>query len=317
MVARIEPPVISGNWLRPSVHRPAIPRWGHAEGIQVGLHPLAGPRGLLRIFAPYLGEPHRDKLLNFIAIEPIPKGATERGFSELEHSALDDERGKRFWSADSLEDGGPAPADAPARGVVSARDGVEQLSVFVISEAFENGANVAVELGFRADRPHEVSMAAIRLPGSVELDYCILTATMGNYPRLRRVQLADSVVTPSELWPAFTEVHFTEHAVFGVDRLPRNTAGEVEVTATPDESDPGAAVYAPEVDAHWRYVGRRAAQTWIADEPDPRLALLLNARAAYWASTAPIPGGASFENFELKEPFREDRTFRFRIEPLD
>lgn len=317
MVTRTEPPVISGNWLRPSAHPPAIPRWGHAEGIQVGLHPLAGPRGLLRIFAPYLGEPHRDKLLNFIAIEPIPKGATERGFSELEHSALDDERGKRLWSADSLEDGRPAPADAPARGVVSTLEGVEQLSVFVISEAFDNGANVAVELGFRADRPDEVSLAATRLPGSAELDYCILTATMGNYPRLRQVQLTDSIVTPSGLWPGFTGVHFTEHAVFGVNRLPRNAAGEVEVTATPDESDPGAAVYEPEVNAHWRYVGRKAAQTWIAEEPDPRLVLLLNARAAYWASTAPIPGGASFENFELKEPFREGRTFRFRIEPLD
>ncbi len=309
--------VTSGSWLRPVTSTPAVPRWGHVDGIQVGLHPIPGPRGLLRIFAPYLGDPHRDRLLNFIAIEPIPKGATERGFSELEQSALDGAPGKRFWSTDSLDDLRPVAPDRPAQGVVSLRDGIEELSVFVISEVFENGASVAVELRFRADHPHEVSLTATRLERSVELDYCILSATMGNYPRLRRVELADAVVTPSGLWPGFTGAAFTEHAVFGVHRLPRNAAGEVEVTATPDESDPGAAVYAPEVDEHWRYVGRRAAQTWIADEPDPGLALLLNARAAYWASTAPIPGGPSFENFELREPFREGRTFRFRVEPLD
>ena len=58
------------------------------------------------------------------------------------------------------------------------------------------------------------------------------------------------------------------------------------------------------------------AVAWTAADPDPRLRVLVNARAAYWASTAPIPGGAAFENFELVEPFRQGREFRFRIEPV-
>ncbi|MBX3091298.1 MAG: hypothetical protein KF801_02185 [Cryobacterium sp.] len=255
--------------------------------------------------------------MNFVAIEPIATGSVERGFSELEHSTLDDAQGKRFWSADSLEDVAPRASDHPARGVVSELHGIEQLSVFVLSESFDNGARVAVEVSFRADRPHELSLAASRLPGSAELDYCILTATMGNYPRLRTVQLASEIVTPQSLWPGFDGDHFTEHAVFGVDRLARNSAGEITVTATPDESDPESARYDPAVVEHWKYAGRRASQTWTAANPDSTLELLLNARAKYWASTAPIPGGASFENFELRERFREGRELRLTIEPLD
>ncbi|MBX3309276.1 MAG: hypothetical protein KF739_02440 [Cryobacterium sp.] len=315
--AELSPPEADGLWLRPGSVLPAVPRWGHVDGIQIGLHPIQGPRGLLRVFAPYLGIPHRDKLLNFVAIEPIPSGQTERGFSELEHSELDGAQGKRFWSADSLDDTRPMASDRPARGTITARDGVERLAVFVISERFDNGAHVAVEVTFRADRPHEVSLAATALPGSAELEYCILTATMGNYPRLRRVRLAESTVTPQSLWPDFDGKHFTEHAVFGLDQLPRNAKGEVVVTATPDEADPGAASYAPGVAEHWKYVGRRASQTWTVADPDPSLALLVNARAEYWASTAPIPGGASFENFELREHFRNGREFRLTIEPLD
>lgn len=44
--------------------------------------------------------------------------------------------------------------------------------------------------------------------------------------------------------------------------------------------------------------------------------MIVNARATHWASSNPIPGGPSFENFELTEPFRPGREFRFRIEPM-
>jgi hypothetical protein len=307
-------PVADGRWLRPATG-PAEPRWGHPDGLQVGLHPLPGPRGLLRIFAPYLGHP-RERLLNFIAIEPTPAGATERGYSELEHSDLDDADGKRFWSVDRLADAG-APHDplSPARGLVDTVGGVETLTVHVVSEQFANGASVAVRLRFRADRPHEVGVATFALDDSVPLETCVVTATMGNYARLRRLHLADGTVTPAELWPGFGGSGFAEHAAFGLDRLPRNAAGEVEVSATTDEPDPAAAVYGDDVAEHWKYSGLRAVQTWVAADPDPRLKVLVNARAAYWASTAAIPGGASFENFELVEPFRQGREFRFRIEP--
>lgn len=67
---------------------------------------------------------------------------------------------------------------------------------------------------------------------------------------------------------------------------------------------------------HWRYRGGRARQSWIAEDPHPQLEALVNARATYWASSSPIPGGPAYENFELTEPFRDGRELRFRIEPL-
>jgi hypothetical protein len=310
-------PLVEGGWLRPSASAPAEPRWGHPDGIQVGLHPLAGPRGLLRVFAPYLGHP-RERLLNFIAIEPIPSGHHERGYSELEYSDLDDAPGKRFWSADRLDAHGPLdPRDPlePAGGVVETTDGVETLTVHIVSERFANGAEVAVRLRFRRDRPHEVALTPIALPGSASLDACIVTATMGNYARLRRLHLAGRTATPGELWPGFSGAAFAEHAAFGLADLPRNAAGEVEISATTDETDPASAGYGDDVAEHWKYSGLRAVQTWIAADPDPALRVLVNARAAYWASTAAIPGGASFENFELVEPYRPGREYRFRVEP--
>ena len=308
------PPEVSGTWLRPVSESPAEPRWGFPDGIQVGLHPLGGPRGLLRVYAPYLGHP-RDRLVNFIAIEPIPAGGEERGFSELEHSELDAAAGKRFWSSDALEDAAPRDPRHPTRGVVEVVDGVEHLTVFVHAERFANGAEVSVRLRFRADRPREFELAAFRRAGSVELRTCVLTATMGNFARLRRLHLADAVVTPAQLWPGFEGAHFTEHGRAPLARVRR--AGEAAlVYATPDEPDPHAAAYADDTASHWRYFGSRAVQGWRVDEPSEALEVLVNGRWAYWMSTSGIPGGVAYENFEVLEPFREGQRLTFWIEPF-
>ena len=305
------------TWIRPSGASGDEPRWGHPDGVQLGLHPIPGPPGLLRIFAPYLGHPSH-RLVNFVAVEPIVEGQTERGFSELEHSALDDARGKRFWSADDFDrdEIAAAEAPAPARGVVEMVDGIERLTLFVHCEPFDNGARVSVRVRFRADRPHEVALAAYIRTGSAPLAVCVLTATMGNFARLRRLHLRERVVTPAELWPGFGGIHFAEHARFGVDELVRTSSGGVQVVATPDEPRPHDAVYADDTAEHWKYFGSLAAQGWRVDEPDPALEVLVNARAAYWASSSPIPGGASYENFEVVQPFADGQEATFWIEPF-
>lgn len=309
------PPVVDGGWVRPSSVWPAEPRWGLAEGIQVGLSPIPGPRGLVRIFTPYLGQP-QSRLLNFLAFEPIPSGATERGYSELEHSSWDLEPGKRFWSAETI-DAGPAPSEHPVRGTIDEVDGVERLSLYVHSEPFDNGARVAVRIEFRADRPHEFSIETYRLPGSVPLDAFVVTATMGNFARLRRLQLLDEIVTPSTIWPHFDGEHFAARRRFALDRLRRTPTGGVTVAVSSDEPDPVSAVYHSSVADHWRYVGSPAVQSWEAEDPDPAIAASVNARRVYWASESPIPGGDAFENVELIEPFRQGRRFVFRVEPLE
>jgi hypothetical protein len=309
-------PEIDGRWLRPSTLTRAEPRWGHPDGLQVGLPPLPGPRGLLRVYAPHVDHAS-PRVLNFVAVEPVPVGSTVRGYSELEASSVDGAAGKLLWTVDPL-DGARRPVEEPARGAVEvAAGGVEHLRVLVGVEPFDNGAEVDVLVAFRSDRPHEVSLSAIARAGAQPLANCVLTATMGNYARLRRLQLAGQVVTPAQLWPGFSGPEFTPHARFALDQVARTPGGDALVVATPDETDLDAVAYAPGTAEHWRYAGRRARQTWRVPEPDPELEVWVNARAAYWASASPIPGGPAFENVEVVEPYRAGREYVLGVEPID
>lgn len=301
MTASAPLPGSDGPWLRPS-GADSEPRWGFADGLQVGLAPLPGPRGLLRIYAPYLGHPH-GRVINFVAIEPTPVGADRRGYSELEYSGLDDAPGKRFW------------VDDP-RGRVSERDGVSRLEHTVHVERFDNGAAVDVAIRFQSDRPHEVMLAATTRADSAPLESCVLSATMGNYARLRVLALRDRTVSPAELWPGFDRTDFTEHAAFALHELVHR-GGEVVVAAETDETHPQTATYAPGTSSGWCWTGRRARQSWRVRDPHPELRAQANARWAYWASTSPIPGGPSFENLELVEPYRPGRELTFAVDPVD
>ncbi|MGO1852163.1 MAG: hypothetical protein ACTH0V_02025 [Microbacteriaceae bacterium] len=305
---------MASPWIRPASDD-AEPRWGFVDGIQLGIHPIPGPRGLLRIFTPYLDHPH-ERLVNFIAVEPVPAGSTERGYSELEPSLLDPgERGKRFWSMDAPDDVTSRDRHAAARGVVEEFDGVEHLTVWIGVERFDNGADVRVRVRFRADRPHEVDVAGFADDNSVPLANLVLTATMGNWARLRRLHLKDHVVTSAELWPDHAGTGFTDHGRFPLSELTRD-GDAASVSATGDEDDPMAVTYSDDTAEHWHFLGRRAVQTWRVDDPHPDLEVLVNGRWSYWASASPIPGGTAFENFEIVEPFRQGAAFRFSVEPL-
>lgn len=311
------PSEADGIWLRPARATNAEPRWGHAGGIQIGIHPIPGPRGLLRIFAPYLGHP-RERLVNFIAVEPIPEGSSQRGYSELEPSSLDTgERGKRFWSGDSSDEVTTERDPAsPARGVVESADGIERLTVWVGIEHFDNGADVRLRLRFRADRPHEVELAGFANEGSVPIRNLIISATMGNWARLRHLELAERTVSPADLWPDFSGTGFAEHARFGLTEL-RREGRMAEVSAVGNEADPWSVTYTDDTAEHWRFLGSLARQSWRVDDPHPELEVLVNARWSYWSSASEIPGGPAYENFEIVEPFRQGAAFRFAVDPLD
>jgi hypothetical protein len=270
----------------------------------------------LRLYAPYLGQP-RDVVINFVAIEPTPVGATERGFSELELSRLEPERGKRFWSTN----GSPTPGAVgdptqPVRGVVETVDGVEALTVHIGIERFDNGAEVFGRVRFLADQPYAVRIAVFASPLSEPLSSVAVTATMGNYARLRQLHLADRVVTPATLWPGFGGDGFADHARFELPELPRAADGSAVLAATPDEADPSQAEYADGTKVHWHYAGRPAIQRWQAVDLAPGLAALVNGRATYWASQSPIPGGIAFENIEFTQAFRSGQEYTYSVEPL-
>ncbi len=309
-------PDVGETWVRPVQGKPARPIWGHADGIRIGLSPMPGPRGLIRIYTPYLKQ-EKYKVMNFIAMEPIVKGSERRGLSELEISTLDDKKGKRFWSANDSTMMGPRSEKFPARGVVEKINGIETLSVFIFSERFISGAEVYVRIRFYANRPNEVEITTYARKESKPLKNFIVTATMGNYARLRKLFLKNRVVIATQLWPDYKGDAFTKHAHFSSMDLIKGKNGALYFIAAPNEKDPRDALYSKGTASHWKYQGKKATQYWYCENPDTNLEGLVNGRYTYWASQSPIPGGIAFENFEMKTPFRQGITYVFGISTLD
>jgi hypothetical protein len=302
------------DWILPSQNGPSMPIWGNSKGISVGLAPLPGPRGLLRIYAPYLNM-DVPRMLNYIAFEPIPFDSNVRGFSELEMSSLDNVRGKRFWSSnDSL---GTAPCDPalPARGTISNIEGQEVLTVYIYSEEFKNGSKVYVRLRFFKNNPYEVELTTYNTNDSKKMKEFILTATMGNLPRLRVLYLKDGEKTSLETWPDYHDFAFAKHEVIPKSNMLHDEIGNAYFVAAPNESYTKPVNFSADTHEHWKYSGKFATQYWISENPLPDLQGLVNGRVVYWASKSPIPGGISFENFELKAPFRNGGKFIFGLDP--
>ncbi len=311
--SRLARPVEDGTWIRPAASDASEPVWGVKGGIAVGLWPTGGPRGLLRIYTPYLGQP-RLRMINYIAVEPIV--GRSRGLSELERSALDGVDGKAMWTTDErpTTDAAIEPWK-PARGVTAREGDAETLTFWVSVEPFDNGARPLVRVRFRSNRPHEVELSTFAAEGSARMKACVLTATMGNYARLRRLWLADETVEAAGLWrePRPNRWGFVDAREWPLDRLLARE-GEVIVAATTDEEDPASATYDASVPPWWRYEGKAATQYW-ATTPVEGLLARVNGRTTFWASKAPIPGGISYENFELVAPFVDGQVFRFGVTP--
>ena len=309
-------PEQNGIWLQPAQNTKAQPVWGFVNGIRIGIAPLSGPRGLIRIYTPYLG--HDEFVVtNFIALEPIDKAKKHRGLSELEWSKLDNEHGKRFWSSDTPETPSFPDQYYPAHGVVENENGVETLTVYLFCETFDNGADVYVRVKFTAGKPYEFELTTNVTEDSDELDRFILTATMGNKARLRTLFLANGKAKEaSQLWPDYKDSNFTEHNHTSLSEMIKDKRGGAWFISAPDEEDPTKAVYAEDTHTHWKYEGKKATQYWYCPVPKNELEGVVNGRYTYWASKSPIPGGIAFENFELTEPFTSGQSYVFGITPV-
>ena len=303
------------KWIRAGQTTNA-PVWGIEGGLQFALHPAGwagrngGPRGLIRIGYPTLTNGAYD-LINFIAVEPIVNG--EKGFSELERSAYDNQPGKVLWTGRKSEPDLAHPFLDPGE-ITSPAPGVEQLKVMVRVERFDNGAHVRLYLLQRSDQPGELRLVLEAEEDSALMESCILTATMGNKARARLLFLEDGAVSSLQLYPEYRAEHFAPHEIFRLERLPRASNGDVLVSIMNDESNPAGV--RPFGRPHfWDYLGRKVTQYWRKpkEEITPELVCAVNGRFTYWGSRQPIPGGISFENFELREPFESGRTFVFGI----
>ena len=302
------------DWVRAGLNT-NLPIWGIRGGLLWGLPPTTGlppdgPRGLIRLRYPVLTNGGCD-LLNFIAIEPVVRG--RKGFSELESSKLDTMSGKRLWTLNA-DASSSTPTNLHPGQLARLNSGVETLTVRVGVERFENGAHVVLTLLQRSDAPDELELAIHAEPDSAPLDYCILTATMGNKARTRLLWLKDSSVSSLTLYPNYREPDFAPHHFFALDRLHRTASGDVLAAISTDEINPSAVDPLP-APRHWRYRGlpvtqywRKPAGTWRDD-----LQVAVNGRFTYWMSRHPIPGGIAFENFELRERFHAGQRSVFGI----
>jgi hypothetical protein len=122
--------------------------------------------------------------MNFIAAEPVVDGV--RCLSELDKSHLDGKPGSKMWTADTVDLRDPPSFTAtPARGIIG-HDAYEQtLTVYLCVEPYHNGAHPIIRITFRADHPHEVSLTTLAAADSRPMQACVLTASMGNFARLR------------------------------------------------------------------------------------------------------------------------------------
>ena len=299
------------DWVRPGLSTNE-PVWGLRDGLLWAVAPggFRGgePRGLIRLGYPVLLD-NRYDLINFIAVEPVVHG--RRGFSELERSQLDHREGKRVWAEDS---GRGTVTNAGPGDLALSGNGQEELAVKLRVERFENGAHVRLVVRQRRDRPDEIALSVFREPDSAPLEYCILTATMGNMARTRLLWLRDEVVSSRRVYSDYQGKDFAPHRAYPLSRLYRAPDGRILAAITNDEDNPSSVFPFPGSEL-WHYAGRKVTQYWAreADSFSEDLKVIVNGRYAYWRSSCPIPGGIAFENFEMQERFHDGQTFIFGI----
>ncbi|MRG45010.1 hypothetical protein GFS24_07785 [Chitinophaga sp. SYP-B3965] len=283
--------------------------FGIRNGIVVGFWPGAieglkessngGPRGLLRIGYNYGGVTYH---INYIAVEPVVNGKME--FSEISPSVVDGKWGKFMWLKDS---------------VISS----EVLSVYVHMEKFANGSHPYLKLSIHKSRPEELCIEVFHHPDSAPMERCGITATMGNYSRLRKLYLKDTVINSRELYAGYDGIDFIEKAPYDIKE-----GDSCLVLATPDESFAELAAWPqePAYLARWNWRYRpfyMLTQYWRKDKTVPSLQVRVNGRAKYWSGGnrdpqqyIAIPGGPSFENFELREKYVPGQKVYFGLRLL-
>jgi hypothetical protein len=301
-------------WIRPQ--KPGDPLiWGRRDGIIFGLPSpggLKGPRGLVRVGI--IGSTdNAPQLLNYIAIEPVIQGPGSRfarmAFSELEPSTLDPgQRGKRLWvDADT-------PITGDLRTIHAGSVVIERLSIRIDVERFAaNGAHVYIIISIDSDHPNELRLSVFKEDDSPLLDELTVTATMGNYERLRLLWLKGRVLDSRKLFADYRGNAFVEHENYPLDEMLRTADGDAIVYCTSNERSPEDTP--GNNTAHWKYILPKLTQYWrvAAHDIQPDLRVRVNARRVYWASTAPVLGGIAFENFEVRQRYVPGQTFIYGI----
>jgi hypothetical protein len=302
-------PPAAAEFVRPAkADDPLI--YGVKGGICVAVHPSAlddrpqgGPRGLLRVGYEEGGKYY---LINYLAVEPLVEN--KQGFSELEKGE-DDKPGKRFWVGDSPEGGVGKTGNTSGR--VEQTPAGRVLSFVLHVEPFTNGARPVVEVSLFEKKPDRIRLRTFSGLGGAAMKRCVLTATMGNQSRCRYLWLRNRGVYAPSLYAGYDGTEFVEKETYGLDDLLRTEARDAVVVISPDEFEPREVWPLP--GEGWHHRGKWLAQYWLKPKGtyDETLRCRVNGRRVYWGGSDPIPGGLSYENFELREPFRAGQEVWF------
>ena len=166
--------------------------------------------------------------------------------------------------------------------------------------------------------PDELRVTVESQPDSKPIESCVITATMGNKARARIIQLRDGPISSLQLYPDYRGRDFAPHRFFTLKQLSRTDNGDVLIPMMTDEEHP-AAVQPFGRPHFWDYRGAKVIQYWRkpAAGVTEKLTCAVNGRFMYWGSRQAIPGGISFENFELREPFQSGQTVIFGVTQKD
>jgi hypothetical protein len=155
------------------------------------------------------------------------------------------------------------------------------------------------------------------------MERCALTATMGNYSRLRLLHLKDKIIDSRGLFARYDDIEFDEKEPYPYTQMLKAKNGDLLAVAEPSETFDQLASWPYQPKSNWRYRPPfRLTQYWRVDSGgyDHSLNIRVNGRAKYWAGGSDdktkyvnIPGGPAFENFELRENYQPGQKFYFGL----
>src|SRR5690606_37663878 len=113
---------------------------------------------------------------------------------------------------------------------------VEELSVYIHMEQFANGAAPYLRLSIRSDRPEELAIQVFHHENSAPMERCAITATMGNYARLRNLYLKDGVVWSNDVYAGYDGIDFIEKESYPLGQMLDDGNGSLWAIASGDET---------------------------------------------------------------------------------
>jgi len=117
------------------------------------------------------------------------------------------------------------------------------------------------------------------------------------------------------LYAGYKDDAFVERENYPLAQMIRTAAADAVAICTTNEANPAMG----KTDPMWRYHSVKLTQYWRVPKKDiqPNLRVRVNGRYTYWKTQSPIPGGITFENFEVRQRYVSGQRFIFGLTRQD